>query len=425
MTADGNLTLEGTRKIIEFAEQGLPILIEGQPGYYPMDDGSDVPALTELLEILYSLPGVHRYSEGGLLVALNAANVAPRVTTRVNSTVHTVWREDADNDIEYLFIFTDGDPASGTVEIDIHGRKPYVMDAWTGAVTALLHYSVTEYSKRIIIPLDLASGQAVIYGFAGRDLPGVDVAPFSISKLPAAVLGCNYSHSKGLVLNLGTESHAGNSTLILSAGNHTSSVPVVGGNVSQPIFELNAWTLVAEHWEAPENISDGETIAVKRNTTHDLVAPLRGWTELGPELVNASGIGYYSTSFDWGLDSSQHGAYLEFLSPALNYLRVFVNGERLPPVDPTRPVVDVSSALRAGRNEILVVVPATMWNYIRSVRSKLISSGLKAGPYAEDGGGSTFGGPYPLPPPSENGLLGNVVVRPFGYVHVPIERHRL
>lgn len=420
--ADGNLTLEGTHKIIEFANQGLPVLIEGEPGYYPMGDGSEATAFTELLETLYSLPSVHRYSEGGLVAALDAADVAPRVTTRVNSTVYTVWREDADNDIGYLFIFADSKSASGNVEVDVHGRTPYVMDAWTGAVTALVHYSMTGDNERINIPLNLAPGQTVIYAFAGRELLGVDVPPFSVSKLPTGVLGYDYSHSQGLILKLETESQSSNSTLILSAGYQTTSVPIVGSNVSQPILELTTWTLVAEHWEAPQNVSDGETIAVKRNTTHDLYTPLQGWTELGPELVNASGIGYYSSSFDWGLEDSQHGAYLEFLSPVLNYLRVFVNGERLSPMDPTLPVVDVSSALRAGRNEVLVVVPATMWNYIRSIRSKLVSSGLKAGPYAEDGEGSPFGGPYPLPPPSENGLLGSIVLRPFEYFHVPFRQ---
>ena len=63
--------------------------------------------------------------------------------------------------------------------------------------------------------------------------------------------------------------------------------------------ELSAWQLVAENWEAPSNISDVTAPIVLFNTTNDLLS-LLPWVEI-PALVNTSGIGYYTSTFDWSI----------------------------------------------------------------------------------------------------------------------------
>jgi hypothetical protein len=93
-------------------------------------------------------------------------------------------------------------------------------------------------------------------------------------------------------------------------------------------FPLAGWELTAEHWEAPQNLSDASTIAVKHNTALQL-PELVSWTEI-PELVNASGIGYYTSTILWPpANGKADGAYLKF--PAVKHaLRVYINGHPIP-----------------------------------------------------------------------------------------------
>ncbi len=92
------------------------------------------------------------------------------------------------------------------------------------------------------------------------------------TQLPSSVVGYDYSKESGLVLHLSASKD--NQPLILSNG---KSVSVAGKGV--PVASnLSNWTLVAEHWEAPSDLSDAATVAVKHNTTHQLTS-LVLWTE--------------------------------------------------------------------------------------------------------------------------------------------------
>lgn len=84
----------------------------------------------------------------------------------------------------------------------------------------------------------------------------------------------------------------GRQRLTLSDGTENA----VDGSSVAPVFRLANWTLVAERWEAPANISDAPVIAAKRNTTHEL-GELAPWNRI-PGLTNASGVGYYTATFD-------------------------------------------------------------------------------------------------------------------------------
>jgi hypothetical protein len=78
---------------------------------------------------------------------------------------------------------------------------------------------------------------------------------------------------------------------------------------------------------------------------------------------------------------------------------VWINGQRLPPLDPTHAVADISKFLREGENEVVVVVATTLGNAVRTVWGELRSSGTLA-----------LG---PLPAMQEYGLVGEVVVREY------------
>lgn len=176
-----------------------------------------------------------------------------------------------------------------------------------------------------------------------------------------------------------------------------------------PAFELNSWQLIAEHWEAPNNMSSAAVIAEKHNTTHHLPV-LQSWLGV-PELVNVSGLGYYSTEFIWPpANGSAEGAYMHF-GRILNTIRVQVNGIRVLPLDLQDPKVDIGPYLVHGKNEVSVVVPTVMWNYLRSIYRELRMAGSP--PLLSASG-------LPLVPPIDNGLLGPVVVIPYILVGVTL-----
>jgi hypothetical protein len=179
-----------------------------------------------------------------------------------------------------------------------------------------------------------------------------------------------------------------------------------------PAFDLQRWNLTAEHWEAPTDLGDAAVIARKRNTTHALTAPLLSWGTLDAQLHNPSGVGYYHTQFTWpsgGRDKKATSAYLAF-TRVLNTLRVEVNGQRLGPVDLNNPRLDIGDYLRPGQNDVVVVVPTTMWNYLRSILPNIRNAGDLP---SVDGGRQ-----QPIPGPSENGLVGTVTITPYREVAV-------
>ncbi|KAM0188794.1 hypothetical protein ACHAPI_010403 [Fusarium lateritium] len=182
-------------------------------------------------------------------------------------------------------------------------------------------------------------------------------------------------------------------------------------------MELKEWTLTAEHWEAPSNFSDASAIASERNSTHKLIAPLRSWTELGPELTNSSGLGYYSTSFTWPppnhTTKSVDGVYVRF-EPVLHAMKLWVNGMRLLPIDPRDPVVDLGPFIKLGRNEIVAIVPTTMWNYVRSLLPQIRNAGdVPLEILTED-----IQIKWPIPPKTDNGLMGRVFLEYYQKVVV-------
>jgi hypothetical protein len=249
----------------------------------------------------------------------------------------------------------------------------------------------------------------------------------------------------GVAASSSLSSHSNNNLnrtdeIVLSDGRRVSVSPPCSSKsgakstpVVPPPFDLTRWTLTAEHWEVPADLYDVSVVARKHNTTHQLAAPLRSWTDpegLGPQLANASGVGYYTARFEWppkvedknkeGNSNSSScccctavdGAYLSFGGEVLHTLRVRVNGRALDPVDLRAPRVDIGPFLRLeGENEVVVVVPTTMWNYVRSIFAEIRNAGdppLKL----------NVGTAIPVPGPSRNGLLGTVSVVSYREVRV-------
>jgi hypothetical protein len=299
-----------------------------------------------------------------------------------------------------VLIFADLIGSSGNVTI-ADTRTPYFLDPWTGLQSPVLIYD--QDSMTTTISLDLAGNQTAIILFASSN--GTSGVPtYHVTSAPPGVIGADFSLSAGLGLHVTSAVNDENAVL-----SNKAACPVDGSSVPTA-FELTEWELVAEHWEAPSNISNVEQAMTKYNTTHSLSA-LTSWTDI-PALVNTSGIGYYTSTFMWPSNatntiSADLGAYISF-DTVLHSLRVQVNGKHLPPLDITHATADISQYLQPGNNAVTAVVATTWWNYLRTILATLQSSGLPPLPLVLQ---ELTG--QPLPAASDEGLMPGVCITPF------------
>lgn len=392
ITSNSNLTLDGVNYIQKYARAGLPVILSGgDPGVYATHDSRDAPAIKQAIQALKQSRNVYSVSAGKVAAKLQALGIQPRVALQNNGTWYSTWREDAQNGMNHVFVFCDGNASTGTVSI-ASNKAPIFLDPWTGQTKPVLEY--TRHGNQVVIPLSLATNQTVVIGFTDSFSKSVQ----HVTQLPSSVVGYDYSEKNGIVLHVSASKDS--QSLILSNG---KQVKVAGTDVAKA-STLSNWTLTAEHWEAPSNSSDVDTVAVKHNTTHQFTS-LVSWMET-EALRNVSGLGYYSTSISWPpTGHSADGAYL--ILPAISHAaRVYVNGQKAPAVDFSAPRVDLGPFLKKGSNQITVVVPTTMWNYIRSIAGEVKTGGTPL-ELLLSAIGTT------IPPVTDNGLVGTVTLVPY------------
>ncbi|KAI0975182.1 hypothetical protein F4678DRAFT_469821 [Xylaria arbuscula] len=358
-----NVSLDGLQSLQRLANSGLPVILVGElPFFFPEGKQADNKLFDEALIALQSSSNVYSADEGLLASKLSSLGLCPRVGVATNGTWYTTWRQS--NDSSHALVYSDLVPSHGEVIIS-DNRAPSFLNPWTGEETPVLVYRQDNTSTTI--PLSLAGNQTILIAFKSRD----DSTPtYHLISSSPRILGSTFSSTQGLTLQVAGSKSDERATLSNGA---TCNISTSG--VPSP-SELSKWTLVAEHWEAPSNLFD-VTSTIKYNTTHELPS-LVSWTQI-PDLVNVSGIGYYTTNFTWPPTSntsthSSLGAYLSF-DKVLQALRVRVNDKQLPPLDLRSAVVDISSWLKPGENTVTAIVPTTLWNYLRTIIGSLESAG--------------------------------------------------
>lgn len=399
VTYDASMTVSAVRRLKDYATKGLPIILSGGSAkYYPTSNDGGFEAFRAGLQELANATSVRTTRSGDVAKALVSHGVSPRVSVQTNGTWHITWREDKEAQVDYAFIFCDGGGSQGEIRVTTD-KIPYSFNAWTGERQPLVQYK--GRAGGILIPLTLKANQTTILAFSTQPLDGIYTPSIHVESAPNSVLGYHLDHEGGAVAHL---AHTANKTaheLVLS-DNSTRTVPNTSAISSS--FLIRNWTLTVERWEAPGNMQNASMIASARNTTHHLPS-LLSWTEI-PGLINASGIGYYRSRFTWHADyQNQFGAYITF-SRILHAVQVFVNRKKIPPIDPTTGTADIGAYLRDGENELLVVVPTTMWNYLKSIFPKITESG--APPLL-----SRLAALVGLPNIVPNGLVGEVSITPY------------
>ncbi|GFF73256.1 probable beta-galactosidase A [Aspergillus lentulus] len=393
-----SVTYDSIDKIRQFAEAGLPVILAGgDPSYYVTADAANKDNFTKGISQLKRTKNVYAASNDEIINKLSSLNLEPRIRVRTNGTWYTTWRESVKEDIQFAFVFNDGMASTGHITV-ASDKTPHLFDMWTGRSEPILHYRQAQ--GKTLIPLALESNQTVLIGFVGKSLRRLRAPSFHAIQVPSTILGYEHSTVSSESIELHVAAGSFNKPLVLFNGKNYTSLP---GPTPAPSFKLDNWSLTAEHWTAPFNMSDASPIALKYNTTHRLQS-LVPWTEI-QGLANASGIGYYRTGFEWPPHTgSADGAYI-LLPRVLHTIRLQINGRQTLPFDYNAPKVDISAYLKNGRNEILVIVPTPMWNYLRSIFDRIVMSGYP--PLI------SITNPGPLPEPVDTGLSGTVQVVPY------------
>ena len=326
--------------LLEQARQGLRVLLvhgarearlvmadryvthERAAARTPGLDGRD-EELVATIAALVALPTVAEVDDPSLAVeALRGLGVRGRAEFVADDVeVLTHLREDGDllHLYAYSFRYETGRPTRLEVSLDGIG-VPYRIDAWSGQVFP--HAGVRYADDRTVVTLDLAPGETALL------------------------------------------------TVDRSAGAGAES-PVAGREV---IADLADWEFAVESWDAgePDLISEDRGLGyvsreVRPTTAITRLAvgssALRPWqeaAEVGPEV---SGVGDYRTSVV--LESAPAAGeriLLDLGSVAGGLGSATVNGGPARGFDTSRPVVDVTSDVRAGANEIHVRVASSLNN---------------------------------------------------------------
>lgn len=379
------LTSDGVKKVAQYAVQGLPIIIlDGIPTQMASSD-----SLVEAQAVLKSvtgLPNVRQVASGLLVPTLESLGIQPLTKVLANDTWYTYWRQDGQD--SYVYLYNNGSYSAGSVEF-ANTKTPYFYDAWTGEQTPILAYTVA--SGYTTIPFTLAPSQSTIIAFLSVPLTGTP--NIHVTSAPPSILGYSYTPSIGLVAKVPASASASTTISTSDSKIQTITKPNV-----PPAFALGNWTLIAEKWGPPADLTDIDTIAVKTNTTHTLPT-LLSWPQI-PGLQNTSGLGFYSTSFTW--TNTSIGAIIDF-GRVVHTLRAKINGHQLPTLDFTSAKADISQYLIEGHNLVEVVVATTMINGLVPILAVLKTSG--SGPIV---GAFSFENTQ-----VESGMVGTVVVTPY------------
>lgn len=403
------ITLEAAQAVLDFSQAGLPIIVVGGASALPNQTypSRDVEQLAKITAQLAQSPEVHfAASVNEIPGILSGLSISPKAGLNCTSNpVYPVVRSDVNSSTEYVFLYNDqyisADCTFSFTSASGSNAVPSVYNAFTGAQEELVEY--TTDGSVYTLPVNLAANETTILVFKSGSHTNNTSKPFvtSSSENIASIRRSNSSDSSVLA----TVTASGSASLTFDSGKTTTF------GVSLPAsLDLPTWDIEIEDWHAPDDRFDveaGTAITLHNFTDHALVP----WTQLGAGFESVSGVGRYTTRFtvpslpssnsSASGSSSQIGALLS-LGPVVNTIRASINGVQLAPIDPARPVVDISGYVVEGEeHELQVEVTTTLFNRIKSEADRVQVWGQVA---------SAQQSKYATQGPCEYGLLGPVTL---------------
>ncbi|MDO4274189.1 MAG: glycosyl hydrolase [Eubacteriales bacterium] len=386
------ISVENLTKIVGFAENGLPIIVQGTIpartyGTASEDEDAQITDLMNQLTAMENVSTAETVEEA--LSALDAMNVTPAASYSCEGIETTLRREESGN--YYKLYNNSGEKAEFTVTLSGDGI-PYKMNTWDGSIEPIAAYTKTdtgvaldvsiEKDEMLVIAVAPSEGEvAKAAGFAG----GNNVSLIEEVKEETADNGMGGfsfggSEEESLVKEADAKYVDGQLVLRSTAAKDYNLTTENGEiKVSTPETksapELYDWTLTLNSYGPDEEANKVDPTVAKITTVEiDHVAAGTAWAylpttyaeEFGVDNMNAiSGTGIYKTTItmpeDW--NSTVDGAYL-----ALTYCEndmlasVTVNGQEISDLNALRDYVDLGHLLQAGENEITIQIDTTLVN---------------------------------------------------------------
>lgn len=393
-----SIPFESAKKLFEMAEEGLPIVIlEGAGTNTTGYDGQD-QEVTAIFEELKELSNVRMVSGKYQIVsALQELGVYARTSFETATPIVTLLRDNGEE--KYLCAYNETMQDEET-KVSFDGVVDiYEVDPWTGESTRVGLYDYQDGRTEFTISVHAEEFKLYVL--------------HTNSEEKCHAINSNadiFMEDDGSLKMIAYDS--GDYKAELSDGSEVEKNVSVYGDIA-----LTNWDLTVESWKSGEK----HEITEERNgyTTKEYyydtekeeisveLQKLVTWDkieELGREVC---GIGTYTTTFslpeEW---NEQNGALLD-LDEFIGTAAVYVNGEKASPVDPSDPVIDITSLLVKGENELKIEITSILGN-------AMIAAGKTAiEPASNNFRGNTYrGGATKLIDYQQYGLR-NAVIRPY------------
>jgi len=367
------LALNDAEILLGLAKEGLPVIFLTESATYSPYYADDDAKLAAVVAEMKKLDNVVTIAaEADAKEALEAMGITPRAElVGGNPQLLSQMRQDGDKQYLFLYNYCDGTACGlhgeDTVqEVSVDGLLiPYHIDSWTGNVEKVANYRYEN--GRTVFAVDMAYCTVELYAFEPAAEEEVHVVDATADV---------YVQADGSYVLRTAES--GEHTVTMSNGtayNYNVTVPAAQN--------LTGWDLVVEDWQAGETINRTETgtysvmledgtFAQKEVTTVEekittakteiavKLDELTTWNNIPEVGKEVSGIGTYTTTFNWDADAAD-GAYLD-LGWISQSAEVEVNGVVADPVDIHDPVVNIGDLLVDGENTLKIVVTAPLTN---------------------------------------------------------------
>jgi hypothetical protein len=357
------ITVAAVDKITEMALSGLPVIFVGQPPErtYPATKVEQAGFAIAMKRLLSAKHVFHADSEDLLPSILAKLSIFPRVSLKCSTNpVYSVWR--SSQDIDFLYFFNDQNAATHCdVEIAAKGVTPYTYNSWTGNRLPFFQYKTTNSGVKLL--LSFQSNETMI--LALHRTPGPTKCSISEASVPISSVSLE---GERLLVTV-----TGPTDLVTSMGKAYSFSP----SLEITTTNLTAWDLVIEDWHsAPDRYAVQTEI---RRQTFKAVS-LKPWSELDSSLENVSGVGHYTSSFAVPhFRGNETLAAILHLPPIQNTVRVYLDGHRLPPVDPVNPKIDLTGMVKRGMSyTIEVEVTTTLFNRVKNEADDIFIVGSSA-----------------------------------------------